>query len=88
MSHETHTREPAARTLLRLPAGVFYGVILAGVLLGAFASGGAALLQVLEAEAAERELLMVVAIMTGATFGGILGFAVAAMWDRCRAKPR
>ena len=98
MTHQTQTREPAAGTLSRLPARVFYGVILAGVLLGSLACGGGASLYLLDGgrEATgqairgdvARELVMAVAIMTGATFGGILGFAVAAMWDRCWAKPR
>ena len=78
----------------RLPGRVFYGVIVAGVLLGALAAGvGAALyLQAGDREPTGRRVwgdvargfVVPVAVMMGSTFGGLAGFAVAAVWDKRR----
>jgi hypothetical protein len=81
-------------SLPRLPARVFYGVILAGVLLGvaAFTVGGWLSLEHEPESGGEpvgrlwadlgRWLVIPVCAMMGATFGGLAGFAVAAVWDR------
>jgi hypothetical protein len=73
---------------------LFYGVILAGVVLGALAAGAGARLYL---EAGDREptgrriwgdvatwFVVPVAVMMGSTFGGLWGFFAAAVWDRRR----
>jgi hypothetical protein len=71
---------------------VFYGVIVAGVVLGALASGAGAWLY-LEAGDREptgrrvwgdvaREFVIPVAVMMGSTFGGLAGFLAAAGLER------
>jgi hypothetical protein len=79
----------------RLPARTFYGIILAGLLLGvglatlsAWAyrqSGGrhAEGKRVLTGIA--DELVLPVAVMAGATFGGLAGFAAAVLVERRRS---
>jgi hypothetical protein len=73
----------------RLPARAFYGIILAGVLLGAFAAGGAAWAYL--AFGADRPdarqiwgdvadtFVVPVAVMVGATFGGLIGVGAAVL---------
>jgi hypothetical protein len=78
----------------RLSARVFYGVIVAGVLLGTLISAAAAWAYL---EAGDRQptarriwgdvatmFVIPVAVMIGATFGGLIGFATAAVLDRKR----
>jgi hypothetical protein len=79
----------------RLPARVFYGVLLAGVLLGSCICGTAAWAYM---EAGDREptsriwsdnamsLVVPIGVMIGATFGGITGFATAVIWETRRTK--
>lgn len=80
----------------QLPARVFYGVLLAGVLLGSCACGIAAWVYT---ESGDREptsriwsdnamsLVVPVGVMIGGTFGGLAGFLTAAIWEmrRCRS---
>lgn len=83
---------PAPRP--RLPAALFYGVIVAGVLAGlglgaggvwAAVAGGSARPEGRGAFAGVESLLAVpIAGMAGATFGGLAGLAVAVIWDRRR----
>ncbi|MBA4190571.1 MAG: hypothetical protein C0467_21500 [Planctomycetaceae bacterium] len=93
MQNESSEREwLATGDRPRLPATVFYGVLLAGVLLGFLACGGAAWAYL---EAGEREptgrriwgdvakeFVVPIALMIGSTFGGLSGFAFAVLWDR------
>ncbi|MDB5307356.1 MAG: hypothetical protein JWO38_1558 [Gemmataceae bacterium] len=76
----------------RLPARVFYGIIVAGVAFGVLAAGGAARAH-LKADGprpdARRvwgdvadDLVGPVAVMVGGTFGGLAGFGVAVLADR------
>ena len=87
---------PATGTTPRLPARVFYGVILAGVILGALAAGMWAV-QYLEAGDREptgrrvwgdvaRGLVVPIAVMMGSTFGGLVGFFTAAAWEKRRSR--
>lgn len=75
----------------RLPARVFYGVIVAGVLLGVtvFPFGGWLYLErggdptgrrIWEADAGA--FVIPICAMMGATFGGLAGFAVAVVLER------
>lgn len=77
-----------------LPARTFYGVILAGVVLGVALAGGAAWVY-LRSEAARPDarriwadvagdLVVPVAVMMGGTFGGLGGVAAAVVLDRRR----
>src|SRR5687768_6681500 len=76
----------------RLPARVFYGVIVAGVLLGglAAAAGGWLYLESGEAAPTGRRVwgdvasgfVIPVGVMMGATFGGIAGFLLAVVLER------
>ncbi len=76
----------------RLPALVFYGVIIAGVLLGIAVCGGAAwaYLQAGDSEPTGRriwgdvakEFVVPIAVMMGSTFGGLFGVVTAVMWER------
>lgn len=80
----------------RLPARVFYGLIVAGVLLGAsFAAvGGWLYLESGDRKPTGRrvwdgtaeDFVIPVAVMVGATFGGLAGFAAAAVWERRRLR--
>ncbi len=97
-NEEQPLHEPATGTTkTRLSARVFYGVILAGVLLGSLASGGAAWAYL---ESGDREptgrrvwgdvaktFVIPVAVMMGATFGGLMGFFVAVVLDRRQQRP-
>jgi hypothetical protein len=79
----------------RLPARVFYGVLLAGVLLGSCVCGTAAWAYT---AAGDREptsrlwsdnamsLVVPVGVMVGATFGGITAFAIAVIWEKRRVR--
>ncbi len=73
-------------------ARTFYGVIAAGVALGAVAAGGGAWGYVTSdaarpdgrrvlADVAE-EIVVPIAVMMGATFGGLAGVAAAVLLDR------
>ena len=75
-------------------ARTFYGVIVAGVALGAAAAGGGAWAYVTSdaarpdgrrvlADVAE-EIVVPVAVMMGATFGGLAGVAAAVLLDRTK----
>ena len=90
--HATTGGPAAGAEMPRLPARVFYGVILAGVVLGAVASAASAWLYL---DAGDREptgrriwgdvaagFVVPVAVMMGATFGGLAGFFAAAALDR------
>jgi hypothetical protein len=78
----------------RLPARAFYGIILAGFLLGiGLAAGSAWAYRAAGGRHAEGrgvyegiadELVMPVAVMAGATFGGLAGFAAAVVMERRR----
>lgn len=78
----------------RLPARTFYGLILAGVLLGVVlgASGARAYVRSDAARPDARgvwadvadDLVVPVAGMMGGTFGGLAGVAAAALLDRVR----
>ena len=84
-SEDQSTGESATGTTTpRLPARVFYGVIVAGVLLGAIASGAGAWLYL---DAGDREptgrriwgdvarsFVVPIAVMMGSTFGGLMDF--------------
>lgn len=95
-SDDGKTEGPAAgATKPRLPARVFYGLILSGVVLGASlaALGGWAYLAFDDRKPTgrriwvdARDFVIPVAVMMGATFGGVLGFAAAAVWDRRRGR--
>jgi hypothetical protein len=89
LSH-THTSRNESRP--RLSARAFYGVIVAGVVLGALACGAGAWLY-LDAGDREptgrrvwgdvaREFVVPVAVMMGSTFGGLAGFFAAVVWER------
>ncbi|MBA4065577.1 MAG: hypothetical protein C0501_18060 [Isosphaera sp.] len=91
MRDEVKTGGPAAgATKPRLPARVFYGVIVAGVLLGsaAAAAGGWAYARDGEPEGrgvwadAAKGLVVPVAAMVGATFGGLAGVALAVALEK------
>ena len=73
----------------RLPARAFYGIILAGVLLGVLAAGGAAWAHLnfgadrpdarqIWGDVAET-FVVPVAVMVGATFGGLVGVGAAVL---------
>lgn len=78
----------------RLPAGVFYGIIAAGVLLGVSAAGGGAWLYLHSGEARPEgrriladianDLVVPIAAMMGGTFGGLAGFAAAVIARKWR----
>lgn len=93
MADEEVIREPGAGAgSACLPAGVFYGLIVAGVILGmsACAAGGWLDLKYGDAKPAGRRIwdgiadqfLVPVCVMIGATFGGLLGVALAITCDR------
>lgn len=81
------------RSAARLSGRVFYGVLLAGVLLGSTACGGAAWAYT---AAGDREptgrlwsdnamsLVVPIGTMIGATFGGLAGFATVVIWETRR----
>ena len=88
---------PAVHKAPRLPARTFYGVILAGLLLGvALAVGGAlAYLHGDRKPDARRiwgdvadALVVPVAVMVGGTFGALGGLAAAVAWDRRKSLRR
>jgi hypothetical protein len=76
----------------RLPARVFYGVIVAGVLLGVAACAAAGWVylhfgdhrptgrQIWDADAGD--FVIPVCVMIGATYGGLMGVAAAVILDR------
>jgi hypothetical protein len=76
----------------RLPARTFYGIIAAGVALGAAAAGGGAWVYATSDAArpdgrrvladVAAEIVVPVAVMMGATFGGLTGVASAVVLDR------
>jgi hypothetical protein len=76
----------------RLPARAFYGIILAGLLLGVVAAAASAwAYREYSGKHAEGkrvltgvadELVLPVAVMAGATFGGLAGFAAAVLVER------
>ena len=80
----------------RLPARTFYGVIVAGVVVGVCLSGSAAwaYLQAGDRDPTSRRIwgdvardfVVPIAVMVGATFGGLAGFAVAVVIDVVRAR--
>jgi hypothetical protein len=82
----------------RLPARVFYGVIVAGVLLGAVAAGAGAWGYLASGAArpdARRiwadvadDLVIPVAVMMGGTFGGLAGVAAAVGLETWSARRR
>jgi hypothetical protein len=86
--------EPRAGAIERqLPARVFYPILVAGVLLGALAAGAGAWmhLDAGDREATGRriwgaEITAPIAVMMGSTFGGLAGFAIAAVWDGRRRR--
>ena len=91
MRNESSERSEPTAGGNRLPARVFYGVIVAGVLLGIALSSTAAWAY-LEAGDREptgrriwgdvaKEFVIPIAVMMGSTFGGIAGFAVAVVCD-------
>lgn len=76
----------------RLPARVFYGTIVAGMLLGV---GLGVLSGWLYLDSGDRKptgrriwdgsaeaFVIPIGVMVGATFGGVAGFVAAAAWDR------
>jgi TRAP-type C4-dicarboxylate transport system permease large subunit len=82
----------------RLPGRTFYGIIIAGLLLGVAAAAASAWAyresggrhaegkRVLAGVA--DELVLPVAVMAGATFGGLTGFAAAVLIERWATKPQ
>ena len=78
----------------RLPARIFYGVILLGTLLGVALAAGGAWAAVRSGTArpdgrgvladVAGEVVVPVAGMMGGTFGGLAGVAAAALLDRRR----
>jgi len=74
-----------------LSARIFYGLIVAGVVLGAAACAamGWAYLEFGEVKPTGRrvwdgmadQFVLPVAVMIGATFGGLIGVAMAILWD-------
>jgi hypothetical protein len=76
----------------RLPARAFYGLIAAGVALGAAAAGGGAWVYVSRDDARPEgrrvlndvagDVVVPVAVMMGGTFGGLGGVAAAVLLDR------
>jgi hypothetical protein len=80
----------------RLPAWVFYGVIVAGVVVGALGCTASGWWYVEYAGARPTgrrvwdgvadQFVVPICVMIGATFGGLLGVAVAIAWDRRRSR--
>src|SRR5262245_22890741 len=80
----------------RLSARVFYGVIVAGVLLGALvcAAAGWAYLERGDRKPTGRRIwdsdagsfVIPISVMVGATFGGLAGFALAVILERRQQK--
>jgi hypothetical protein len=78
----------------RLAARAFYGIIIAGVLLGAAAAGGGAWVYAAGQDARPEgkrvladvagDVVVPVAAMMGGTFGGLAGVAMAVILDRRR----
>ena len=76
----------------RLRARTFYGVIAAGVALGAAAAGGGALVYVRSPDARPEgrrvltdvadQIVIPIAVMMGGTFGGLAGVVAAVALDR------
>ena len=90
---QTKTVEPTvSATNARLSARVFYGVIVAGVLLGisACVSAGWGYLQTGDRKPTGRRIwdadaetfVIPICVMVGATFGGMAGFAVAVLLEK------
>jgi hypothetical protein len=79
----------------RLRARTFYGLIAAGVALGAAAAGGGAWAYLARGDArpdgrrvladVAADVVIPVAVMMGGTFGGLAGVATAVLLDRRRA---
>jgi hypothetical protein len=79
----------------RLSARIFYGILVAGVALGALVAGVGAALYLAEGEReptghrvwgdVAKSFVVPIAVMMGSTFGGLVAFAIAAVWDRRRA---
>lgn len=101
MGNEGQERGGPAAGRDRLPARVFYTVIVAGVLFGVALSGSLAwaYLQAGDREPVGKriwadiagELVVFIAVMMGATFGGLAGAAAAVVLDvrsRRAAEPR
>jgi hypothetical protein len=86
-------------TRQQLSARVFYGLILAGVVLGVIISSVGGWLYLLDSahqkptgrriwETEAEQFVIPVCVMIGGTFGGVLGVASAVLWQlKLRAKP-
>jgi len=92
MPSEDSTNNGSATGSHRLPAAVFYGAILAGIILGAVICGIAAWMY-LDAGEREptsrriwgdvaREFVIPIALMMGSTFGGLASLTVAVICER------
>lgn len=96
MARDVNERGGPAAGAPRLPARTFYGVIVAGVALGVCLSGSAAwaYLQAGDRDPTSRRIwgdvardfVVPIAVMVGATFGGLAGFAAAVALDLVRAR--
>lgn len=89
---QKHPGPATVATRPRLPARVFYGVIVAGVLLGIAVCAVAGWWYLNSGDAkptgrriwdADAEAFVIpICVMIGATFGGLAGVAAAVLWDR------
>jgi len=96
-NEESERSEPTAGHH-RLPARVFYGLIVAGVLLGIGLCGSAAWAYLEEGDReptgrriwgdVAKEFVIPLAVMMGSTFGGLMGFAVAVVCEWRTARTR
>jgi hypothetical protein len=98
-SEERQGAEPTARAPnARLSARAFYGVIVAGLVLGVAVCGAAgwAYLEYGDRrptgrriwDAMAAEFVIPVCVIVGATFGGVMGFVAAVFWDSRRSSGR
>ncbi|MCE9563021.1 MAG: hypothetical protein K8U57_13340 [Planctomycetes bacterium] len=98
MRNEDNERDGPTTGNTRLPARVFYGLIVAGVLLGIGVCGSAAWAYLEEGDReptgrriwgdVAKDFVIPIAVMVGSTFGGLVGFAVAVICDWRTAKPK
>jgi hypothetical protein len=96
MAREVNERGGPAAGTSRLPARTFYGVIVAGVVLGVCLCGSAAwaYLQAGDRDPTSRRIwgdvardfVVPIAVMIGATFGGLAGFGTAVALDHRAAR--